>query len=294
MPDTSWHHEWTRLGALPPKELVDARLQFHWAAQVTSGVGKSLLPTPPDYRNQAFRWLPEHGALAQDVISTAQIPFRSALRVADLALLLLAEDGAVLAEMSFDDKTLDESKAWLVGEAGRLVGSGEVEALEEPAEDMPEHAVQGGAPFSAQGDALAELSRYYDNAHRFLTALVAPDPHAGEVLFWPHHIDIASLMNFDPEADPEEAQSIGVGLSPGDGNYPVPYLYVTPWPHDKEPDLPGLPGGGHWHTEGWLGAILTAEAMVEPGEAVAQAQRVEEFVAAAVEASRRINGVAGD
>ena len=32
---------------------------------------------------------------------------------------------------------------------------------------------------------------------------------------WPHRFDIGLLISFDPAADPEEARSIGIGLSPG-------------------------------------------------------------------------------
>jgi hypothetical protein len=47
-------------------------------------------------------------------------------------------------------------------------------------------------------------------------------------------------------------------MSPGDGSYSQPYFYVSPWPYPDVSTLPPLVLG-HWHTEGWVGAVLTAE-----------------------------------
>lgn len=51
-------------------------------------------------------------------------------------------------------------------------------------------------------------------------------------------------------------------FSPGDGSYDQPYFYVTPWPYPSTDALPLLPAGVHWHTEGWTGAVLTAEQVI--------------------------------
>ena len=53
-------------------------------------------------------------------------------------------------------------------------------------------------------------------------------------------------------------RSMGVGMSPGDGSYAQPYFYVSPWPSPDVSTLPPL-AAGHWHTAGWVGAVLTAE-----------------------------------
>ena len=48
-------------------------------------------------------------------------------------------------------------------------------------------------------------------------------------------------------------------MSPGDESYAQPYFYINPWPHLDASDLPDLPPPGHWHTQGFVGAIATAE-----------------------------------
>lgn len=61
------------------------------------------------------------------------------------------------------------------------------------------------------------------------------------------------------EGNPETARSVGVGMSPGDETYTQPYFYINPWPHLATGDLPDLPVPGHWHTDGFVGAIATGE-----------------------------------
>src|SRR5918912_81934 len=67
---------------------------------------------------------------------------------------------------------------------------------------------------------------------------------------WPHHFDIATLLEF------AGGRSIGAGLSPGDESCDGPYWYVNHYPATPRRDLPPLAGGGTWNTSGWVGAIL--------------------------------------
>src|SRR5438046_466128 len=66
----------------------------------------------------------------------------------------------------------------------------------------------------------------------------------------PHHFAIATLL------EPGGGKSIGAGRSPGDESCGEPYWYVNHDPATTRRDLPPLAGGGSWHTEGWVGAIL--------------------------------------
>ena len=89
---------------------------------------------------------------------------------------------------------------------------------------------------------------------------------------------MASLWTWDPDKDAEEGRSIGVGFTPGDTTCPVPYIYVTPWPYPENTPMPAL-SAGHWHTDQWVGAVLTLE---ELGPADRQGARVATFVEEAV------------
>lgn len=283
---------WETLGAVDSRELAEARLQLHWAAQAASAVGKQLLPSRPDYSEQSFQWSGRHRALVQGLVE-GERPFRSALRPSSPALLFLSSEDEILRELTLDGRTLDEVYDWVRDEAEMLLGRPLEKPLERPGE-MPPHPVGTGAPFSAATPAdiaaFAELSRYYGNLDHLLKRTEDRNPGASPVRCWPHHFDLATLILLDPGADAEKARSIGVGLSPGDGTYPEPYLYVLPWPKPEGQDLPSLRGGGHWHTEGWTGAVLEASSFTAAASNGAQAKRVENFLDSAVAACKKLLG----
>ncbi|MBW8874291.1 MAG: hypothetical protein JF614_04955 [Acidobacteria bacterium] len=279
---------WETLGAVDPRELTDARLQLHWAAQAAAAVGKQIVPHQPDFGEQSFQWLAGPRALAQGIVDGADGRFRSAVRPSPAALLLLDGDGATLAELPLEGHTLDAACEWVRAEVERLLGRPLEQPLERPGEDFPAHPVGCGAPFSTAGPAFAEVGRYFADADRVLRAVAARNPGASAVRCWPHHCDIATLILLDPGADPEKACSIGVGLSPGDGSIAEPYFYVLPWPAPAPHALPELAGGGRWQTAGWVGAVLAASSFIGAGPNGAQARQVEDFLDSAVAGSQRL------
>ena len=276
--------DWENLGAVDPRELTDARLQLHWAAQAAAAVGRQLVPHQPDFGEQSFQWLAGPRALAQGIVEGR---FRSAVRPSPAALLLLDENGATLAELPLEGRTLDAAYEWVRAEVERLLGRPLEQPLERPGEDFPAHPVGCGAPFSSAGPAFAEVGRYFADADRVLRALANRNPGASPVRCWPHHFDLATLILLE-ETDPEKARSIGVGLSPGDGSIAEPYFYVLPWPAPATHALPGLAGGGRWQTAGWVGAVLEASTFTNAGSNGSQARRVEDFLDSAVAGSRRL------
>jgi len=67
------------------------------------------------------------------------------------------------------------------------------------------------------------------------------------VHLWPDHFDF-SLEWFTQNKD----EQIGTGISPGDEQYSEPYLYMNPYPFNKNIVNENLPIG-KWHTSGWNG-----------------------------------------
>ncbi len=310
---------WETLGAVPPARLVVARLQLHWAAQPAAAAGKLLVPHQADYGEQSFSWSHEARCLAQGLV-TAPTPCRVALRPSPPALLILAGDDRVLRQLPLGGRTLDEAYAWLSTQLEQLLQRQLPGKLDRP-EGLPVHPVAAGARFDdADGEAFAELGRLFANADRALAAWTATVAGASAVRCWPHHFDIATLAPAgplatapppdladmmpevpevpespqqprDPDAagaDPEAQCTLGVGLVPGDESRPEPYFYVTPWPYPEDPELTPLAAGGTWHTAGWLGAVLAAPAFMGARPAAAQAATVEEFIASATAACRRL------
>lgn len=120
-----------------------------------------------------------------------------------------------------------------------------------PAEEVP-HFATLSLWFAAAADVLEELRKKYRRYR----------PGPGPVRCWPHHFDIAFLVALE-EGPPESARSIGIGVSPGDGYYAQPYLYVSPYPRPDTEDLPALPRGGRWHTKDFFGAVATGMDILE-------------------------------
>jgi hypothetical protein len=269
---------WAQLGSVPPTALGAARTALHHAVQVVAAAGETFAPARPDTSQNASVWIESHHALASAELP-ARFPCRVALRVADLTLLLLDRQGAPHAELALAGRTPAEALAW-AAEAIRSHTQGELaRALAQPGFEIPGTL----ARFPAPDAALAELGRWYAAADYELGVLAARTPGAGPVLCWPHHFDIATLIELGG------AHTVGVGLSPGDAGIPEPYLYVNHHPPSPARRLPALEAGA-WHTDGWLGTLLRGSELVAAGDAAAQQVLWRRFVASAVAASRKLLG----
>ena len=246
---------WQALGTVAPDALSRARIGLHWAAQLLSAPGMSLLPTAEDYSHGNLGWDSALGLLTSRRVGSDGL--RAALVFEGLELAVL--DGErERSSLRLAGRSLDEALGWLARE---LAPNGPALAL--PSHEMPSEPVGEGGVFSDAGaNARAELAAWFANAFALISESVMKEDAASEVRCWPHHFDVASLITLDAAADAETARSIGVGFSPGDGSYAQPYFYVTPWPYPEAEVLPSLPAGADWHRTGWTGAVLTAEAVL--------------------------------
>jgi hypothetical protein len=271
------------LGAVLPSELTQARVELHWAAQLVSAAGTSLLPTQADFGHTNLGWDSTLGVLVGRSIGAEAL--RAALVFDGLELAVLDGDRE-RTSLRLAGRTVSQALAWL----GREL-AGDQAALTLPAHEMPASPVADGAAFSDEGAAARhELAVWFAEAFASISEVVAGEAAASPVRCWPHHFDVASLITLDSGADAEQARSIGVGFSPGDGSYDQPYFYVTPWPYPKlGTTLPALAAGAHWHTEGWTGAVLTAERVISV-TADAQERTIRDALARGVAACRELLG----
>ena len=279
---------WEDLGATAPKDLIDARLQLHHAAQLVSAVGKTLLEAKPDDSHPNLGWRTPERALGSHPIP-GESTFQAALRPEGLELLLIDGAGDVVDAHGLEGETQASGAAWLSAAIERHFARPLPQGLTLPGYEIPSHGVGAGEVFSADGAALAELGRWFGNADAALGELAAHTEGASDVRCWPHHFDLATLVAVEVGADGAATKTVGLGFSPGDDGYPEPYWYVSPWPYpDASLELPELPPGAHWHREGYTAAILPASAHV-----VAADQRacLADFLATALAAGRRIHGL---
>jgi len=257
---------WSELGAVAPSALEPSRLLAHHGAQWASRAARANLAAEPDDSHSNLGWDDDAGALVSHELAGRDGPVRVGLALADLSLFVLADGGAP-ARIALNGQS-DAAAGVALDAALAALGLAPATPVALPY-DMPAHKVAEGAAYDAAGnaEALTELARWFAAATDIL------DDFAGRhgavsvgssalgtspVRCWPHHFDIATLVSLE-EGDAETARSVGVGMSPGDETYPQPYFYINPWPHLAIDDLPELPAPGHWHTQGFVGAIATGE-----------------------------------
>jgi hypothetical protein len=274
---------------IKPQDLTESRLQLHYAIQFIAATGAALAEPLPDYSHTSLDWSPDL-ALFWGAPIRATTPFRVALNPVTLTSLLLDSQQEAIATFSLQQKTLVEGMSWHQGEITKLgADAGKIEFLAYPPDDFPDHPLAHGATFhNREAAERQELTGYYVHTHRLLQELVDTTEDASPIHIWPHHFDMAVLISLSGKKG-GEPMTIGVGMSPGDNSYSEPYWYVSPYPHPSLENLPSLAGHGFWHTEHWVGAVLTASKLAQDS-AAAQEEQVGAFLQSAVEASQALLG----
>ncbi len=263
---------WQLLKNFPSDTLKETRLQLHWAVQLVAAANNATLPAKDDYSHTSL-YLIDEDVLAGGFVDSRQ-PFATAIQISNLTLLNLDETGRPVNAYELVGAKFSDALAWLSASLGGL-GSQDVN-LTKPTYDLPEHPVaRDEKPFEPNLDVLAEFSKWYGNAHKALSE-VRKNESSSPVLCWPHHFDIATLINLG------EGKSVGVGLSPGDSSYNEPYWYISPWPYPQESNLPKL-SIGHWHTEGFTASVLSSPEALRANDVVAeQEERLGNFLELAI------------
>jgi len=147
---------------------------------------------------------------------------------------------------------------------------------------IPPHPVGDSAQFDdAATDAFEELAALYSDAAMVLDEVAATTANTSPIRCWPHHFDIATLIEVAPARGDAPPRTISLGMEPGDGYYAEPYFYASMYPPPAaDAPRPSLAGGGSWHTREWIGAVLPASDLVVDG----QREQVEVFLHSAVQA----------
>jgi hypothetical protein len=251
--------DWSALGAKSPGALVKARTLAHHALQWVAKAARANLAALPDDSHASLTWDGGRSALYSQPLPADGVDVRVGLRLTGLALIVM-RGNLVLDTYELAGRRDSMVGVWL-DSALRALGLKAASAATLPY-TIPPHPVARGSAYSFAGEfeAFEELARWFGAAADLLdevrTGCAGAQP--GPVVCWPHHFDIATLVSLNT-AGGEASRSVGIGLSPGDQYYPQPYVYVSPWPHLKAAELPALPPPGHWHTQGFVGAVATAD-----------------------------------
>jgi len=275
---------WQIIPQVSSSSLENARLQLHHAAQIPAIIARSYLGEHPEDMHANLGWNSVHRALISREIPIGKTSLQMGLILKDLKLLVKTESQTLTYELS--GKTWDQALNWI---SNILQANGlnphEIKVAQPYGNDLPPFPTSQGIAYSLnEGLAFEALSHFFENTHNLLEEVLADIPQASEIRCWPHHFDIASLIQLDKE------RSIGVGLSPGDGTYSEPYYYINMWPYPdlKESSLPKLKSGGLWHTQGWVGAVLKASDFLADKN---QQDKVSSFIKDAIHHSRKLLSV---
>jgi hypothetical protein len=272
---------WTPVRPDLATRLTDARLQLHYAAQFGTALGISYVPPQADDSHTNLGWDAVTRALVSQPVVAAGRRVNVGIRVDDLTVLVLA-DGRATAEIRLHGHTIPQA-GLSITDALLALGLDASRYTLRRHYELPHHSVAAGAPFDAGNSAaFVELAHWYENANAVLQDLAAT-LGGSEVRCWPHHFDIATLVTVAP------GRATGGGLSPGDGYYDEPYLYVNAHPQPR-PDrlVERLDGGGTWHTHEWIGAVLPTSRLT--ADETAQEAQVRSFLTSAFAACARLVG----
>lgn len=276
--------KWQTIPVTEASALDQARQQVHAAIQLVASVGRSFLPKDGEDAMANLSWSGALDAMLGRLIGEVQV----GIKPAALTLLMVKRSG-VVASLPLAGLTWQTAFDWLRGQmsAARVDAS---QLSDQRPYQLPPYPPLKGEAFALEDKAAFDaLRRYYANADLELRALGQHEPGASEVKIWPHHFDIATLITVEKQG---QGKFIGAGMAPGDttAGYQQPYFYVNLWP---APDLgalnlPDFPLGGHWHTQGWTGAVLTHATLTSTLSYDQQQQMTEQFLTKAVQVNRGV------
>jgi hypothetical protein len=261
-------------------KLTDSRLQLHHAAQFGAAAGISFLPHLPDHSHSSLEWIPSLSGLFSAVIP-ARTAFRVGVRPVKLALLIVTEENRPIGEYQLHGRTIIEARDWIRSRI-KLIGADGSHYTLTRRYEIPRHDVTYGESFDASEPArFEELARWFANAAVLLESVARSALVASSVRCFPHHFDIATVIEVAP------GRSIAVGLEPGDEYYDEPYFYVRMHPQPAASRTRSRPlwGSGTWHTNKWVGAVLPGSRF---GAAASQERQSREFLDSAISASRAL------
>ena len=93
------------------------------------------------------------------------------------------------------------------------------------------------------------------------------------IQLWPHHFDLSMLWlpgDKVPDQDPNNEEyadkQMNFGFTFGDDGIPQPYFYITAYPLPEALPASPLPPGTAWRTEGFSGAVLLYNNLIESND----------------------------
>jgi len=270
---------WNDIPSFDENQLKNARLQLHHAAQIPAIIARSFLGEHHEDIHANLGWAQEINALVSRPIPGPSGNAFIALQFQHPGILILEESFSTqIPLMGNNWNSLFNEVLEILAERG--FDKGKI-SLEQPYKnDLPAFETYESDFDLNNLEAFEVLGSYFSNSNAMLAEILADSTEASEIRCWPHHFDIASLLDLG------KGKSIGIGMSPGDSSSTLPYYYVNMWPY-PDTDKVSLPAlsSGKWNTEGWVGTLLNAEAFAGTPD---QKEIIKTFIKESVSAAREL------
>lgn len=275
---------WTAVGQIENPRIYEARAQLHQAIQLLTATAISYGEPKSDDSHTILLWEPETNAFVSQPFGP-ELSFKLSMGVMDLTCRVVHQDDP-LFEVSLHHTTLKQVASdleFLLEDHGLPQNKFTMTRHF----DLPDYPERWTHPFDVSDQEAFELLRAtYDNAFPLLRSVGETDQNKTRPATWPHHFDMAVLLQRPA------GRSIGVGVSPGDENYIAPYYYVNAWPYPKaEAVKDKVLTHGRWHTQGWVGIVLQLEDILSTSDPLAQRGMVETFHLEAIGHAEDVLGV---
>jgi hypothetical protein len=228
---------------IDPTQLVETRVQLHWAAQILSAAADACLSRLPDDSHSNLAWNS----------AASQLDGRLNAAIDVVKFRLIHDDSSI----DLRGLTLIQGMNWLGDRLGQKLRLREYE--------MPTHEVADGIGFQPNNDHLRAIADWFTLGQSALAK-------QGELRIWPHHFDLGFLRT-----EIRDDASIGGGFSAGDEHFALPYFYVNPYGIDRPKELPPLEIG-FW-SDKWFGAVITADELNRPDRESVAGSFVDQAVA---------------
>jgi hypothetical protein len=136
---------WQAIAKISPDQLVESRLQLHYAIQFIAATGAAMAEPLPDYSHTSLAWHPVLEVFVGSAIRAPQ-PFQVALDPVRLTLILLDQQSETIASLPLPGETMAAGVGWLQQELSQLgIDGSKIVFLDYPPDDFPDHMLAHGA-----------------------------------------------------------------------------------------------------------------------------------------------------
>ncbi len=270
---TNGNHTWKQLTLDFNKELSNALLQQHHAAQFIALAGRYLIPQEADDSNTNMQYQADREWLVGNVLSGGM---RIALHLPDLELFTIDKFNHCRSEIPLAGKSKQQVFEQLKQNLSDL-GLDVSKFRKELHYTLPDHELDKNAAFLTGDKKYTQENIFYrHNAEIIISKIASNFKKADPVRIWPHHFDTGSSIPVGYNANGGVSKSIGLGWAIPDDMIDEPYYYLSFWSESPVGDFSELPApeAGEWIRTGWNGGVARHSDILK----ISSAGRQQEFV----------------